>query len=126
MDGNAALTKNLLEANSDLEERLRKSEFKVGYDSEHDMLLVTIGAPQEALTEQVSKRLYVRVDPETDKIVGMTITSFRGGFLREHADFRKHFETVFAPRGSIDAWEFVPQTQGAEEASAALRGLVPA
>jgi hypothetical protein len=126
MDNNARLVKDLLEANNDLEERLRKSEFKVGYDNEHDMLLVTIGAPQEAITEQVSKRLYVRFDPETDRIVGMTITSFRKGFLRENADFRKHFETVFAPRRSIDSWEFVPQTQGSEEASTALRGLVPA
>ena len=126
MDDNAALVKDLLEANKDLEERLRASEFRVGYDSEHDMLLITIGKPQEAITEQVSKSLYVRFDPETDKIVGMTITSFKKGFLREHADFRKHFDTVFAPGRRIDAWEFVPRTQASEDASTALRHLVPA
>ncbi len=126
MDENAAGVNGLLEANKDLEERLRTSDVRVGYDREHDMLLITIGEPQEAITEEVSKGLYVRVDPDTDKIVGMTITSFEKGFLREHPDFRKHFETVFGPPTMIETWEVVPNTKASEQASVALRTLIPA
>lgn len=126
MDEKGTLMRQLLEANRDFEERLRNSDIRVGYDNEHDMLFITIGRPQEAITEEVSKRLHLRFDPDTDKIVGMTITAFRKGFLREHQDFRKHFETVFERRRRMDAWEFVPQTEASQEASTALRGLVPA
>jgi len=118
--------KKLLEANRDFEERLRNSDIRVGYDDEHDMLFITIGRPQEAITEEVSKRLHFRFDPDTDKIVGMTITAFKKGFLREHQDFRKHYETVFERRKRIESWEFMPQTQASREATTALRGLVPA
>jgi uncharacterized protein YuzE len=126
MDENAAGINGLLEANKDLEERLRTSGIRVGYDREHDMLLITIGEPQEAITEEVSKGLYVRVDPETEKIVGMTITSFEKGFLGEHPDFRRHFDTVFGAPRMIETWEVVPRTKASEQASIALRALVPA
>lgn len=126
MDENAAGPNGLLEANKDLEERLRTSDVRVGYDREHDMLLITIGEPQEAITEEVSKGLYVRVDPETEKIVGMTITSFEKGFLGEHPDFRKHFETVFARPRMVETWEIVPETEASKQASSALRALIPA
>ncbi|MGB5932971.1 MAG: DUF2283 domain-containing protein [Anaerolineae bacterium] len=126
MDKKAVLMKKLLEANTDFEERLRNSDIRVGYESEHDMLFITIGRPQPAITEEVSRRLHFRFDPDSDKIVGITITAFKKGFLREHQDFKRHFETVFERRRTIKAWEFVPQTEASEEATGALRGLVPA
>ena len=35
--------------------------------------MVTLGEPQEAVMESVRNRLYLRVDPETLKIVGIEI-----------------------------------------------------
>jgi site-specific recombinase len=115
----------LLQANKDLEERLRNSPIKVAYDDEHDMLFITIGSPREAVMVEVDKRLHFRVDPETDQIIGMTITAFRKGFLSEHRDFKKHFDTVFA-RPRMEIWEVVPHTEASRQASSALRALVPA
>jgi len=126
MGEKGTLTKKLMEANKDFEERLRTNDIRVGYDDEHDMLFITIGPPQEAITEEVSGRLHFRFDPDSDKIVGITITAFRKGFLREHQDFKRHFETVFERRRKIEAWAFVPQTEASHEASTALKGLVPA
>jgi len=126
MDENAAGLNGLLEANKDLEERLRTTDVRVGYDREHDMLLITIGEPQEAITEEVSRGLYVRVDPDTEKIVGMTITAFRRGFLSEHQDFKKHFETVFDRPRMVETWDLLPQTEASKRASAALSALLPA
>lgn len=91
-------SQELLEANEDFDERLRKSPVTIAYDAEHDMLLVTIGSAQEAITEQIDDRLHARIDPDSLKIVGFTITAFKRGFLREHADLRKGFETVFSAR----------------------------
>jgi hypothetical protein len=120
------MIRELLQANKDFEERLHNSEIKVSYDDEHDMLFVSIGRPREAVMVEVDKRLHFRVDPETEQIIGMTITAFRKGFLREHQDFRKHFETVFGRSRMIRTWEVVPQTEASEQASRALRVLVSA
>lgn len=126
MDQKTTLIEELLEANKDFEERLRNSDIRVDYDSEHDMLFITVGRPQEAITEEVSKRLHVRFDPESDKIVGMTITAFRKAFLRDNPEFRKHFDTVFGKPRRTEAWEVMPRTEASERASGALRGLMPA
>jgi len=119
------MIQELLQANKDFEDRLRNSEIKVAYDNEHDMLFITLGPPREGVMVEVAKRLHLRVDPETDQIIGMTITAFKKGFLREHRDFKKHFDTVFA-RPKMEIWEVVPHTEASKQASIALRALVPA
>ena len=120
------MIQELLHTNKDLEERLRNSPIKVAYDDEHDMLFITIGSPREAVMVEVDKRLHFRVDPETDQIIGMTITAFRKGFLSEHQDFKKHFETVFERPRMVETWELLPQTEASKRASTALSALLPA
>lgn len=95
MHKTAAIMRDVQEANEDFEKRLQNSEINVTYDDEHDMLLVSIGPPREAVMVEVARRLRYRLDPETDKIVGMTITAVRKGFLRDSPDFKAHFETLF-------------------------------
>jgi len=124
--GKAKATKELLKANEDFDKRLRKSAITIAYDAEHDMLLVTIGNPQEAITEQIDDRLYARIDPDSLKIVGFTITAFQKGFLREHADLRKGFETVFERPERLRDWQFCPRTRASKQASEMLERLVPA
>ncbi len=124
--GETKARQELLEANEDFEERLRKSPVTIAYDAEHDMLLVTIGSPQEAITEQIDDRLYARIDPDSSKIVGFTITAFQKGFLREHADLRKGFETVFERPARLRDWQIRPRTRASRQASEMLERLVPA
>lgn len=126
MDEEKSLIRELHEANRDFAERLRESEINLTYDDEHDMLFVTLGVPQEAVMVEVEQRLHYRLDPDTDKIVGMTITAFKKGFLRDNPDFRKHFDTVFGETRRTEAWEVMPRTEASERASSALRGLMPA
>jgi len=60
-------------ANEDLGRRLGSLSVSVVYDREDDTVVVTLGEPQEAVMESVRNRLYLRVDPETLKIVGIEI-----------------------------------------------------
>ena len=43
------------------------------HDREEDTFFLTIGNPQEAIYESVDNRLYLRLDPDTLKIVGVEI-----------------------------------------------------
>lgn len=61
------------EANNDLDERLPTFEVSTVLDLEDDLLAITFGKHQEALTLDTDGSLCVRVDPDTYKIVGMEI-----------------------------------------------------
>lgn len=49
---------------------------KFYYDEEGDVLDVSIGAPEEAITRELKDDLLVRVDPETEEVEGFTILNF--------------------------------------------------
>jgi len=69
-----AFFKSVLNANEDLASRLRELSVCITYDRDGDTFILTLGEPQEALTESVDEnRLYVRIDPATLKIVGIEI-----------------------------------------------------
>ena len=56
-------------------------DISVMYDSDHDLLFITIGEPQRAITDEVAERIHFRYSVESDKLCGIVITSFRKGFL---------------------------------------------
>ncbi|MBM2811672.1 MAG: hypothetical protein HW416_2431 [Chloroflexi bacterium] len=68
-----ASVRTVIDANLDLQERLASLSLCVVHDREDDLFTLTIGEPQEAVTESVRNRLYFRVDPDTLKIVGIEI-----------------------------------------------------
>jgi len=54
------------------------------YDKEGDILDISLGQPQEALSEEVSEDIFVRLEPKTKKIVGFMILNFEKRFGRTH------------------------------------------
>ncbi len=50
------------------------------YDKESDVFYLTIGEPQEAISREMGNDVLLRVQPETGKIVGMTILNFASRF----------------------------------------------
>ncbi len=50
------------------------------YDREGDVLYLTIGDPTEAVSREMGDDVLVRVQPETEKIVGLTILNFASRF----------------------------------------------
>jgi hypothetical protein len=69
-------------ANNDLAERMAALGVTSDLDADTDILFVTIGPPQEALTESVDDWLGLRVDPETLKIVGFEVLHAQAAALR--------------------------------------------
>lgn len=55
------------------------------YDSEDDTLIVYIGENQEALSPSIENELFLRVDPDTLKIVGAELLHFRD-HMRDRSD----------------------------------------
>ncbi len=50
------------------------------YDKEGDVLYLTIGQPQEAISREMGNDVLLRVHPDTGKIVGLTILNFASRF----------------------------------------------
>jgi hypothetical protein len=69
----AASLREVSAANRDLALRLTTLSVQVRHDRDDDTFVLTIGEPQEAITESVRNRLFYRLDPDTLKIVGIEI-----------------------------------------------------
>lgn len=92
------------EANSDLEQRLTKEPIELQYDSYSDIMYITLGGPTEAYSLSVDTtgfdEVYLRLDPESQKLTGIDILHFRRLFLENHpgwqsdAGFTKLFQLV--------------------------------
>lgn len=50
------------------------------YDREGDVLYITIGEPQVAISRELENDVLLRELPETGKIVGMTVLNFASRF----------------------------------------------
>lgn len=128
MDETEALElREILAANSDLEERIRSLAVAITYDDEFDIFLVTLGEPQPAITEEIPEGhgLQFRLDPESLKIIGYEILSFRSRYLKAHPEFQQHFDALFEkpPIRTVDIPQTGPQRERANEA---IRELIPA
>lgn len=52
------------------------NELKMNYDREADVLYCFLGEPREALSIEKADGVVVRVNPETNELVGFTIIDF--------------------------------------------------
>lgn len=98
---------DVLEANPTLEDRLGNSQITVAYDAEFDIFLLTIGEPQEAITEEIADGFQVRIDPDTLQILAFEIRSFRRHFLKVNPEFVRLYDLLFDEQVRRD----VPKSQ---------------
>ena len=61
-----------------MEEGLRFS-----FDKEADVLDISIGKPTKAISKEIEDDFFVRVDPETQKVVGFSILNFEKWFKKD-------------------------------------------
>lgn len=52
-------------------------------DKEADILDISIGKPKKAISREIEDDFFVRIDPKTKKIVGLSILNFERWFLDE-------------------------------------------
>jgi len=60
---------------------------RISYDKRADVMYVTFGGRKKAEGEEVKKNVFVRFEPATKEIVGVTIVNF-SKFLRKKPDIR--------------------------------------
>ena len=57
-----------------------KKELIYSYDKKRDVLYVSIGEPQEAISTEIEDGIFLNRNPKTKKIVGFTIINFQKKF----------------------------------------------
>jgi uncharacterized protein YuzE len=56
---------------------------QLAYDREADVLYISIGAPRKAVSQEIGDDVLLRVDPDTNQIVGLTVLNLS---TRNHQD----------------------------------------
>lgn len=57
------------------------SDFKINYDDSVDVLYVSFGELRSGLAIEINVGDFVRVDPYTDEVVGVTLLDFHERFI---------------------------------------------
>jgi uncharacterized protein YuzE len=50
------------------------------YDRKGDVLYISLGSPQQAISKEVGEDILIRLHPENDEVVGFTIFNFAERF----------------------------------------------
>ena len=94
--------------NMDLTKRLFSEGVTIAYDEDGDTLFITIGNPNDAITEQIVDGLFYRINPETLKVIGCIIIGFESDVLMHNKLlnnlFRDGFEQL-RKQGDLVKWE---------------------
>lgn len=51
----------------------KRDIMQLAYDREADVLYLSVGEPRRAISREIGDDVLLRVDPETDEVVGLTI-----------------------------------------------------
>lgn len=55
------------------------------YEPSSDELNIHVGEPRAALSKEIDDEVYLRLDPDTREVVGLTVLNFRARFGRGKA-----------------------------------------
>jgi len=64
-----------------------RENLRMAYDKEGDVLDISLGEPKEAISKEIEDDLFIRVDPNTNEIIGISILNFEKWF-KDIKDFR--------------------------------------
>ena len=65
------------------------SHLTVDYDAEMDVLYVSKGTPQPGVAIEIEEGIVLRLDPDTQEVLGLTILDFRAEFGDGKRDLRE-------------------------------------
>lgn len=63
-----------------------KKSFNLKYDPQTDILNVAFGKARKAVSVEQQPEVFVRLDPQTQEIVGLTVLGFKQNFLSQKQD----------------------------------------
>lgn len=65
---------------------MAKKQIHLAYDPETDILHVAFGKAKKAISVEQEPEVFVRIDPKTEEIVGLTMLGFKQNFLAKKQD----------------------------------------
>jgi uncharacterized protein YuzE len=57
-----------------------KKKISIAYDQEADVVYLSFGEPVPAVAEEIQEGVFARYDPQTEELVGLTVTNFSKKF----------------------------------------------
>ncbi|KAF5411325.1 MAG: DUF2283 domain-containing protein [Euryarchaeota archaeon] len=57
-------------------------KLRMFFDKKGDSLDISLGEPREAISREIGDDILMRIDPETDEVLGFTILNFEKRFER--------------------------------------------
>jgi len=60
---------------------MKKTKFKVNYDISADVLYISFGSIRPGIAIEVHSGDFIRIDPYTDEIVGITLLNFKERYI---------------------------------------------
>ena len=74
--------------------QMKIPKFNIDYDSDADVIYISFGRPRDGVVCEVGTGDFVRVNPSTDKILGITITDFKYKYLKGNKDIKSSVDSV--------------------------------
>ncbi len=65
-------------------DKKKLAAMKLSFDTKADVLYCSFGEPREAIGVELENGVIVRLNPETDEVVGYTVVDFLKRFLDDH------------------------------------------
>lgn len=62
---------------------MAKKGFFLNYDKENDILNISFGPAKEAISFELEPEVYLRIDPKTYELLGLTVLGFKQSFLSQ-------------------------------------------
>ncbi len=77
---------------------MAKEPLNLFYDRKGDVLYISIGSPKDAISKEVNDDMLIRVQPDTEKVVGFTILNFAERFSdlkkEQFVPIKAQFESI--------------------------------
>ncbi|MGA1865813.1 MAG: DUF2283 domain-containing protein [bacterium] len=55
-------------------------KLRMSYDKDGDILDLSLGEPTEAVSKEIEDDLFIRLDPNTNEVIGISILNFEKWF----------------------------------------------
>jgi hypothetical protein len=76
------------------------NNIEINYDPKNDVMYCSFGKPTDAISVERSEGVFARLDPETNKVVGLTIVNFLRRF-EQHPGENVSLSLAAVPVGAI-------------------------
>jgi len=67
---------------------MAKNTFNLKYDPKTDILHLSFGRAQQAISVEQEPEVFYRVNPKTNKLVGLTVLGFQKSFLAKKQELK--------------------------------------